>query len=153
MKKAKFGLLILVLTAFTTAIQAQAFFKPMPKPIAGRSVIANAQAAPTVQNAFRPVLNIASYAIGDNSLLNGGGMSLQHLKYDEASDRWSSVWSINAVAWYKTSFSGDGQAFAMGLTGGVFNNLIMIGVGKTLTNNPGETGFFGTIGIGVNLNN
>lgn len=154
MKNLKFLLAaILFATAilFAPTTQAQQFFKRIPKPIAGHSVIAGVQAEPTIQNVFRPVLNIASYAIGDNSLLNGGGVSYQHLKYEN--EKWSSVWSVNGVAWYKSSFTGDGSAFAAGLTVGFFNNLIMIGGGKTFANVPGSNGLFGTFGVGVNLNN
>lgn len=152
MNKLKLLFTVCALFAITATTNAQQFFKRVPKPIAGRSVIAGAPAVPTIQNVFRPVLNIASYAIGDNALLNGGGVSYQHLAYDASTEKWSSVWSVNAVAWYKSSFSGDGQAFAAGLTFGFFNNLIMGGVGKSFTNTPGS-GIFGTFGIGVNLNN
>jgi hypothetical protein len=147
----KFLLSVVAIFAITATTNAQQFFKRMPKPVAGRSI--TGVTTPTEQYVFRPVLNVASYAIGDNSLLNGGGVAYQFLKYDPTTEKWTSVWSVNMLTWYKTSFSGDGQAFAAGLSVGFFNNLIMIGGGKSFANIPGNSGFFGTIGFGINFNN
>lgn len=139
--------LILLLSILAFSVHAQNFFKPLEKPTVHHSVIPQAVAAPQVQNAFRPVANIASYAIPDNALMTGAGISYQHLQWNAESEKWTSVWSINALAWYKSSLAGDPNAFAYGVAGGVFNNIIMLGAAT-----DGHK-VFATVGIGINLNN
>lgn len=103
--------------------------------------------APTVKNEFRPELNILSYALPDNSLLTGFGLSFQHLKWDAPTKKWKSQWSGNLLIWNKTSLDGKPGRAAIGLAFGIMNNLILIGAANDFKTT------FATVGIGINLNN
>jgi hypothetical protein len=131
------------------SIQAQSFFSPLPKPKVARQITGTA--ADPSQNVFRPIVNVASYLIGstESALLTGGGISYQHLQFNSSTGKWSSVWSINALAWGKVGVSGesDTKNFLYGIAGGFLNNLVMIGAatdGKKI---------YPTAGFGINLNN
>lgn len=136
------------------ATQAQSFFTPLPKakPTIARPGVARQTATTTADmTAFRPVINVASYLLGssENALLSGGGVSYQKLTYNESTGKWSSVWSINALAWGKVALNGtpDTKNFLYGLAVGAFNNLILVGAatdGKKI---------YPTAGFGINLNN
>jgi hypothetical protein len=141
--------LIASLLMIGLSIQAQSFFKPLPK----KAIITKSAANATTPDmlAFRPVINVASYLIGssENALLSGGGVSYQKLTYNEESGKWTSVWSINALAWGKVALNGtpDTKNFLYGLAVGAFNNLVLVGAatdGKKI---------YPTAGFGINLNN
>lgn len=143
--------LIIALLVISCAVNAQSVFAPLPKPKTNVARITAGQAAEPTQNAFRPVANIGSYLIGsaENALLTGAGISYQHLQYNSATQKWSAVWSINALAWGKVGINGtpDSKTFLYGLAGGFLNNLIMVGAatdGKKI---------FATAGFGINFNN
>jgi hypothetical protein len=133
--------------------QAQSFFSPLPKKtvITKSAVGRQVETKPADMTAFRPVINVASYLIGstENALLSGGGVSYQKLTYNESTGKWTSVWSINALAWGKVALNGtpDTKNFLYGLAVGAFNNLILVGAatdGKKI---------YPTAGFGINLNN
>ena len=146
----KIKLLVLFLTV-GFSIQAQSFFKPLPKATITRPGVARQTATTPDMTAFRPVINVASYLIGssENALLSGGGVSYQRLTFNESTGKWTSVWSINALAWGKVALNGtpDTKNFLYGLAVGAFNNLILVGAatdGKKI---------YPTAGFGINLNN
>lgn len=145
-------LLSIVLFLSVSACSAQSFFRPIPKP--GHSFTDKLSLAPgdSVINAFRPVVNMASFGLGSpgGAALTGAGVSYQHLSYSAATGKWTAIWSINALAWYKTPVDPsvpNPNAFAYGLAGGFFNNLILVGGAYDGKN------IFATLGIGISLNN
>ena len=142
---------ILILIGFSLCAKSQSFFKPLSKPKAGKQgVVKQAAATPDI-TAFRPVVNVASYLIGssENALLSGGGISYQKLTFNETTGKWSSVWSINALAWGKVALNGtpDTKNFLYGLAVGFFNNLVLVGAAT-----DGKK-FYPTAGFGISLNN
>lgn len=144
-------ILILMLLVASSVARSQSFFKPLQKPQIHRYSLSltDSSAAPiTSENLFRPLVNIGSYSIPGNSLLTGAGVSFSHLKFDSLSQKWNAQYSLNALAWYLSPLNGNNStAFAYGLAGGFFNNLILVGVatdGKKV---------YGTIGFGINFNN
>lgn len=144
--------LILSLLAifFALGASAQSFFKPLPKPGLKSLTRIDGIEQPTVQNAFRPVANVAAYGIPGNIILTGAGISYQHLVYDYNSMKWNCIWSINALGWLSATpdpNSPTPNVITYGLAGGFLNNLIMVGAGFNGSN------IIGTIGIGVSLNN
>lgn len=146
----KFKLLLLfsaVLLSFSCS--AQSFFKPLPK-LSKTDKFALGVSADSTMNAIRPVANIASYGFsnGSGSVMSGAGVSYQHLKYDAIADKWTSVWSVNALAWYSAPLNSDqSTAFAYGVAVGFLNNLILVGGAY-----DGHR-VFPTLGIGISLNN
>lgn len=145
-------LALFLIIAFS--VQAQSFFSPLPKakPTINRPGVARqVETKPADMTAFRPIVNVASYLLGssENALLSGGGISYQKLTFNESTGKWSSVWSINALAWGKVALNGtpDTKNFLYGLAVGVFNNLVLVGAatdGKKI---------YPTAGFGINLNN
>ena len=143
---------ILILIGFSFCAKSQSFFKPLSKPKGpvGKQGVVKATATPDI-TAFRPVVNVASYLIGssENALLSGGGISYQKLTFNETTGKWSSVWSINALAWGKVALNGtpDTKNFLYGLAVGFFNNLVLVGAAT-----DGKK-FYPTAGFGISLNN
>src|SRR5580765_8022969 len=98
-----------VLIAGTVSAQSiGSIFKPVPKPAEAYLKHYNIKfgdpgAASITMNALRPVANVASYGIGNAGgvALTGAGLGFQHLSFDDATQKWSAVYSINALAWYK----------------------------------------------------
>lgn len=134
----KYSLFILVaLFAFSGAC-GQRFFQTIPKP-SGEQGIALADAVPTVQDLLRPVVEVSAYGFPGNILLTGGGFSYQHLKFKK--DRWRVQWSISYITWFNLK-----KVFT-GLTIGILNNLILVGVAAH------SKEIIGTLGIGFNFNN
>lgn len=144
-------LFFLFLIGLSLTIQAQSFFQPLPKPALIKAHhFGVSLSGATTMNVFRPVANLLSYGItNDNgALLTGAGVSYQHLKWDDASQKWTVIWSINGLAWYAAPLSTDqSTAFAYGASVGILNNLIMVGAAYN------GTKFFPTLGIGISLNN
>lgn len=143
-----------VICSMACSAQIGDFFKPLPKPASaavghGKFTLSK----DSTMNTIRPVANLASYGFshGSGSLLTGAGISWQHLKYDYSTNKWSAVYSINALGWYSAPLSSsDGStAFAYGLSLGLLNNMIMIGAAYDTKNNI----VLPTIGIGISLNN
>lgn len=147
--------LLLIAIIFSVSCSAQSFFKPLPKAheYATRLSLTVVDSSNLTMNAFRPVANIASYGFsnGSGSLLTGAGVSYQHLKWSAADQRWNSVWSLNALAWYNAPLSTTSDpsttAFAYGIAVGLLNNLILVGGAYN-----GHS-LFPTLGIGISLNN
>ena len=144
---------ILILIGFSLCAKSQSFFKPLSKPkgtVGKQGVVKQAATTPDI-TAFRPVVNVASYLIGssENALLSGGGISYQKLTFNETTGKWSSVWSINALAWGKVALNGtpDTKNFLYGLAVGFFNNLVLVGAAT-----DGKK-FYPTAGFGISLNN
>jgi hypothetical protein len=139
-------LLIGLSLAMSSATHAQSFFKALPK----ESAKYGAAAPGGTLNLFRPSINLVSYSVPGNRLMTGAGPAYEHLKWDATSQKWDVVWSINAQIWYfapLASGSPTNGNVAYGLSAGVFNNLVLVGVAT-----DGHY-TFGTVGIGVNLNN
>jgi len=146
----KFKLFLLAVSfVFATSCSAQSFFKPIPKPWQKKIGDAFSLASDSLMNAFRPIVNVASFGLPGSVGLSGAGVSYQHLKFDLTSGKWNAIWSVNALAWYKVNLDGsvNNQSFAYGVAGGVFNNLLLVGAaydGKKV---------FATVGVGISLNN
>jgi len=151
---------LVFLTIFSLFIvgfsSAQSFFKPIPKVGYNYSVNqANGTTVLTIKadsifNTFRPVANIASYGLPGNIMLTGAGVSYQHLKYDINSQKWNCIWSVNAMGWLTATpdpAQSNPNLASYGLALGFLNNLILVGVAAN------DNKFFGTLGIGVSLNN
>lgn len=145
----------LAFLAVGATASAQSFFKRLPAPNSKSFSITSDRAGNIVitepvstMNAFRPIVNVASYGVPGNTALSGAGISYQHLKFDETSQKWNAVWSINGLAWYSVPLSGnENNRVAYGIAGGLMNNLLLVGVAYD------GTKFLGTVGIGISLNN
>lgn len=149
--------MIAVFCILSVSVSSQSLFKPMKKPVTFtknlKGAIATATNSTTV-NVFRPVVNIASYLVDfrskdklETSLLSGGGVGYQHNEFNESTQRWNTVWSINALAWGKIPLSGGSPGVLYGITGGILNDNVMAGVAT-----DGKI-FFLTLGVGINFNN
>jgi hypothetical protein len=150
------NLLILLLVTVSSVVSAQSYtnpLKPVPKPFSHRfsiSLTDSTSAVDSSLNTFRPIANLGSYTVPGNSLLTGAGISYQHLTFSQASQKWSCIWSVSAIAWYKAPLDPsvtNPNAFAYGLSGGILNNLILAGVATDGKN------VFATLGIGISFNN
>lgn len=122
--------------AFSYTLTGQSFFKPIPKTSGKGFKMATGD---SVQNLLRPVLEVSAYGFPGNILLTGGGFSYQHLKLIK--DRWRVIWSISYMTWY------DLKKVFTGLTIGILNNMILVGVAAH------NKEIIGTLGIGINFNN
>lgn len=138
--------LFVIAICFSFTVNSQSIFKRLPKPSGIHTALAEGAASDLY--AFRAIVNVGSYAIPDNSLLNGMGVCYGHFVYNPNTDKMEAQWSINALAWDKASLNGDPNTFAYGLSMGVWNNRILFG---GATSNLKK--FFATIGIGININN
>lgn len=142
---------------------SQSFFKPLPKvkpkQMAYGSTLYPRLSAPGVvtvdkngdslQNAFRPIVNIAAYAEPGHILMAGAGLSYQHLRFTQASQKWYCEWSISAVGWAGGSVAPHTptDAVSYGIMFGAFNNLLMVGPAI----NAGKVQ--AVVSIGISLNN
>lgn len=139
-------LIIVFLCAFYRA-HGQSIFKTLPRDDVNRSVIFDTVHVVPDRNLFRLVVNVGSYTVPDNSLLNGFGLSFQHVKWDGKTKRWYVAWSANVLVWDKASLKGNPNTVAFGLAFGVWNNRVLVGVGY------GGRKTFATMGPGINFNN
>ena len=79
------------------------------------------------------------------SMLYGFGISYQHLKFK--SRKWASVWTAGFLVWNKASLVGDINRVSIGVTGGLWNDQLLVGIAT-------DFGIiFGTVGVGINFNN
>lgn len=161
----KLKIIVLMLLASCVIIHnsmAQSFFKPVPKVKAtamryntGNPFAAPRTALPAVapkdstMNAIRPILNVAAYAEPGNILMAGAGISYQHLRFDQPSQKWYCEWSVSGMGWAGGSVapSTPAQAVSYGIMFGILNNMIMAGPalnGKKLQ---------AVVSIGISLNN
>lgn len=141
-------ILFIIAICFSFTVNSQSIFKKLPKPSAGIHTAMAVGGAQSDLYAFRAIVNVASYAIPDNSLLTGAGMCYGHFVYNAVTDKMEAQWSINALAWDKASLTGEPNKFAYGLAAGVWNNRILVG-GATADLKK----FFLTVGLGININN
>lgn len=109
---------------------AQQFFKPLPKPSALTGKFAPkaaAAVAPTTMNAFRPLVGVTAIFSDATALAGGVGVGWTHNKFDDASQAWSTQYSISGLAFLDTK-AGVTGAIAFG-----FLDLFSIGAGYDFT--------------------
>lgn len=141
-------LLIGISLVMTSTTNAQSFFKAVPKPDMGKLKLG--EATPLTMNSFRPSVNLASYSVPGNRLMTGVGVAYEHLAFDASTQKWNALWSINALAWYFAPIGNEDNTNGMvayGIAGGFFNNLVLVGIAT-----DGKYAF-GTVGLGISLNN
>jgi len=150
-------LLLILATFATVACYSQGFFGSVKKPSPQlRSAVA--KTGTLITNEFRPIVNLIStgYQVNRHSdstqpgvtTLTGAGISYQHLKFNEATEKWNAIWSINAMAYIGTRISGEQMGTDWyGLSFGIFDNKIHIGSATDFKNIVID------IGIGIPLNN
>jgi hypothetical protein len=133
----KLKLFIIALISFT-AINAsgQSFFKPLPKMheyLANHLSLAVVDSSDLTMNAFRPVVAISASVSNGTSLASGFGIGLEHLKWDQASQSWLTVYSISALGFLTTNGSSIGgtAGLVFGIPG--TNGLISVGPGYDVT--------------------
>lgn len=134
----KYSLFILVALFTFSGACGQWFFKTIPNP-QDRRGITFSETVVLVQDLLRPVVEVSAYGFPGNILLTGGGFSYQHLMFIK--DRWKVLWSITYMTWY------DLKKVFQGLTVGILNNLILMGIAAH------SKEIIGTVGIGINFNN
>jgi len=124
-------LLFLSLIVFSFSCQAQ-FFKPLPK-LSRTEKFALGIAADSTMNAFRPVIAISATVSNGASLASGAGVGYEHLKWDQASQSWVTVYSISAIGFITTNGSSIGgtAGLVLGIPG--TNGLISAGPGYDFT--------------------
>lgn len=106
-------------------------------------------ASDSILNTWRPIASIAVYIEPGNIAAAGVGISYQHLKYLQATQKWTCVWSVSPMVFGGGSVvpSTPAQIISEGILFGFDNNLIM--VGPVL--NGTKLGF--AVSIGISLNN
>lgn len=147
-------LILFILFICMSASCSAQFFSRMKAParapvntaLRGRPV--GVTAVDSTFNSFRPVANIAAFAVPANSLMAGMGVSYQNLTYTYATGKYFCNWSVSGVM-----FAGGNIAPSLptatltyAVLVGAFNNLIMIGPGL----NDGKFQFIASIGISLN---
>jgi hypothetical protein len=119
---------------------------------------------------WRPVVAIPALKIVESSRSNavidafilasvGGGVSLQHLKFDESGNNGKGEWvcsfSFSPLTVLLTgSYTADTQLdVSPAMTIGLWSNRIMVGAGYDLGEVSGRSRLFGLLSLGINFNN
>jgi len=132
----KFKLLLLVLSVvFATSVSAQSFFKPLPKgqAYASKMSLAVVDSSKLTMNAVRPVVALSALVSNGTQLAGGVGAGFEHLKWDQPSQSWITVYSISALAFLGTngsSITGTG-GLVFGIPG--TNGIVGVGPGYDFT--------------------
>lgn len=108
---------------------AQSFFKPLPKPITatGKFAPKAVTGTPTTMDAFRPLVGVTAIFSDATALAGGVGVGWTHNKFDDASQAWSTQYSISGLAFLDTK-AGVTGAIAFG-----FLDLFSVGGGYNFT--------------------
>lgn len=124
---------------FASVASAQSIFKPIPKPVSRTANRFARGITPTLVidsslTSIRPVAIAAAYGYesgGISTLMAGTGLGLKHLVYDHTSQKWTSQYSFNLIAWAQGQVAPSGTinpfAFSFGPTIGFLNDNIMFG--------------------------
>lgn len=144
-------------------VQGQSIFKPIPGP---KFTSNNRQVMSTFNRmelahvdiqtdsfwtGLRPVVGVAAYSQPGNQLMTGAGIGYQRNRWNYATEKWETLYSLNVLAWGAGSLSPGPQvpAFAFGPAVGLFNNLLIIGGGYDVTHGQ----WIGALSLGISLNN
>jgi hypothetical protein len=141
------------------------FFSSVPPP-APKSDQPGLPAVGSEKWELRPIVTIPALKITESTredakvdvfLLTstGGGISYQHLKYDDEKKKWyvTFSWSLPTVLLSGNLSADNPVDFSVASTVGFYNNLIMLGGGYDLGAVKGRSRWFGVLSIGINLNN
>lgn len=138
------------------------FFSIVPKPDPSKIE----QAATQGEWKWRPIVTLPALKITESTrpdakadvfLLTsaGGGISYQRLIYNSGTEKWECKFSWSPLT---ILLSGNLTAakpidISLATTIGIFNNLIMYGLGIDLGEVQGRSRIFGLLSIGININN
>lgn len=122
------GLLIVT----TISINAQSFFKPLPKlneSINGKMGVSSG----SVLNSIRPVADITATVSNGAQLAGGIGIGFQHNQWDASSQTWITEYSISGLIFLGTN--GNKITTTTGLVVGIpgTNGIIQLGYGYDFT--------------------
>ncbi len=149
-------LLFIIAVCFSVTLNAQSFFKTLPKPqpptiSAQRNIITPTKVTATDSSfgALRPIVVAAAYSIPDNHLMAGAGFGYQNITYNYATQRFYVNYSISAVGFAGGAIAPKTPAdvVSYGLMLGVLNNTVMAGP----IMNSGKVQL--AVSIGINFNN
>lgn len=149
----KFKILLIAFLCALNFVNAQNFFRPIPKlaqPYSGLFLLRTSSASHDSSIwALRPIVVPGAYAEPGNRLMAGAGISYQRDTWNPITNSWYCNYSINALGFAGGSVvpTTPNQITSLGLGIGILNNTILFG--GCLTGN--QLGAF--ISLGINFNN
>lgn len=137
------------------------FFDPIPKPeLEIKGVQDN------TRSEWRPVVAIPALKLIESTRENaqldalvltqvGGGVSYQKLEYDSENKKWVCKWSISPMTVLLSANTANDNPIdiSYAATVGLFDNLIMVGVGWDFGDVGDRSRLFGLLSMGINFNN
>lgn len=144
----KNSIAIIALLLAVATVNAQSFFKALPKTNKLELGVSSGVFGTTQWN-FRPVVNVVGYSTPGNQLSTGGGVGYELDSYDATTQKWTSVVSFDALGWYNVPLAQQNSTNIIGYGGaiGLFNNLLLVGYKYDGKNSNV------IVGIGINFNN
>lgn len=132
-----------VFVLFASAISAQSFLKPLPLPGQNEKMaLKMGTTAAITKNSFRPLIGISATILSDGTQLAGGvGAGYTHSVWDDASQKWTTQYSISGLVFLDTKANVVG-----GILFGFAGGLMQIGPGY----NFGTKQFALMTGVGIN---
>lgn len=143
--------IIIVLLLIGASVNAQSFFKALPKANKLSLSATSSGVFGTTQWNFRPVVNVVGYSTPGNQLSTGGGVGYELDSYDATTQKWTSIISFDALGWYNVPLAQQNPTniIGYGAAVGLFNNLLMVGYKYSGGKDPSNF----IVGIGINFNN
>jgi hypothetical protein len=123
-------LLAALACSLSLSMNAQGFFKPLPKPGSGmRAAMVGSSVFGTNAWNLRPVVGAVMYTLPGNQGMTGAGISYQLDTYDAAAQSWQSVITFNLLVYTGVKLSAPGKQLFVGVgpSVGFLNDAIMVG--------------------------